>query len=147
MKLSAWLAAAAAATALPSAHAISFTNIFAAEKDPSRKQAPPAGKALWTDTVSYCSDVKDVEISAFDMTFWKENNTLTFGLSIQSMIKNFEFDANILLSAYDKPIKNLTFSMCDYFDGLLCPGNNSILPDVPNINFTGTCTPHPTILV
>ena len=84
---------------------------------------------LQTDSVTYCSDSKAVEVDRFSIAYHQFNQSVTFAFSLQAVEDNLNVSANIYVNAYGMDIVNETITLCSILAGVICP--------LPTANFTG----------
>jgi hypothetical protein len=88
-----------------------------------------AADTLHAQEAYYCSESRAIEVSAFNLTYYKANNSIAFEVSVRPDQANLDTSVNLYVAAYGIQIANETINLCDVFSGVLCP--------LPQINFTG----------
>lgn len=91
--------------------------------------ASAAANTLYAEEASYCSDSRAIIVDAFNLTYYKANNSLAFEFALRPSQADLNVEVNLYVAAYGIQIANETINLCDMFDGFICP--------LPQINFTG----------
>ncbi|CAL1706967.1 unnamed protein product [Somion occarium] len=87
-------------------------------------------RSLFTSSVSYCAPPESLLVQQFDIAYIEKNSSVSFNVSIASVIRNTNVTANLLVNVYGMQPLNLTLELCSVFGGALCP--------LPTYNFTGS---------
>lgn len=93
-----------------------------------------AADTLYAEPASYCSATRAIEVDAFNLTYFKTNNSIAFEVSVRPNQADLNVEVNLYVAAYGIQIANETVNLCDFLSGVLCP--------LPQINFTGE-SPYP----
>jgi len=88
-----------------------------------------ATNTLYAEPASYCSESRAIEVDAFNLTYFKTNNSIAFEVSVRPNQADLNVEVNLYVAAYGIQIANETVNLCDFLSGVLCP--------LPQINFTG----------
>ena len=91
--------------------------------------ASAAANTLYAEPASYCSENRAIEVDAFNLTYFKTNNSIAFEVSVRPNQADLNVEVNLYVAAYGIQIANETVNLCDFLSGVLCP--------LPQINFTG----------
>jgi hypothetical protein len=91
--------------------------------------AHAAANTLFAQEATYCSESRALEVDAFNLTYYKSNNSLAFEFSLRPSEANLQVEVNLYVNAYGMDLINETINLCDIFSGFICP--------LPQINFTG----------
>ncbi|KZV68553.1 TRP-domain-containing protein [Peniophora sp. CONT] len=85
--------------------------------------------SLSTSSVSYCAPPESILIQQFDVTYFRNNNSVAFNISAASVQTNVSVRANLALDDYGSSPVNVTLDLCSLLDSVLCP--------LPLYNFVG----------
>ena len=91
--------------------------------------ASAAANTLYAEEASYCSNSRAIIVDAFNLTYYKANNSLAFEFALRPSQADLNVEVNLYVAAYGIQIANETVNLCDFLSGVLCP--------LPQINFTG----------
>lgn len=86
-------------------------------------------ESLFTSSVSYCAPPDAILVQQFDIAYIKKNSSVTFNVSVASVVPNINVNASLLLNVYGMQPLDLHLDLCSLLGGALCP--------LPTYNFTG----------
>ncbi|KAI0766551.1 hypothetical protein BC629DRAFT_1293026 [Irpex lacteus] len=97
---------------------LAFTRVASAHVD-----------TLFTSSVSYCSPPESILIQQFDISYFPQNRSVAYNVSLESVRPNLNVFANLFVNVYGMRPFNVSLDLCTLLHGAFCP--------LPTYNFTG----------
>jgi hypothetical protein len=89
-----------------------------------------AVNTLWSEQAAYCATPDSgIFVRDIDLTYYRENNSINFWVTVQNTQANNNVRANVYINAYNLELINRTLDICTFANGIFCP--------LPVINVSG----------
>ncbi|KAF8210116.1 hypothetical protein K438DRAFT_1809034 [Mycena galopus ATCC 62051] len=86
-----------------------------------------ADNSLFTSSVTYCKPPAELLVQQFDVTYFQQNNSISFDISAQSVATNVSVSASILVNTYGLAPVNVSIDLCSLLGGALFPPSPATL--------------------